>query len=940
MSDYKNTLNLPQTAFPMKANLAQREPQMLSKWQEMNLYQRIREQRQGQPRFVLHDGPPYANGILHVGHAINKVLKDIVIKSKTLSGFDSPYVPGWDCHGLPIEINVEKKVGKVGAKVNAKEFRQACRDYATKQIDQQRNDFMRLGVLGDWFNPYLTMNYRYEANIIRSLAKIIKNGHLMKGYKPVHWCTACGSALAEAEVEYKDKQSASIDVRFDILDVPALWASCKHTPDAHEPAQVSAVIWTTTPWTLPANQAVAVNPTLDYVIAHCEKDGHAEYLLLADSLLKDVMARYGIENYHVMAYCHGNKLEGLKLQHPFHERQVPIVLGEHVTTETGTGLVHTAPAHGVDDYHLAARYDLPVTHHVLGNGCFDEKTQFFAGKHVLKVDTDVIELLKTKGVLRHVETLQHSYPHCWRHKTPLIFRATPQWFISMDKQGLREQALATVNDVKWTPVWGQNRIEAMVSQRPDWCISRQREWGVPIPLFVHKKTGELHPQTEVLLEKVASETEKQGIECWFDMPADQWIGQEAHAYEKVMDILDVWFDSGVSHTCVLKQREIGPPAALYLEGSDQHRGWFQSALLTSIAMTGKAPFQGVLTHGFLVDSKGHKMSKSLGNIVEIDKAAKTIGVDILRLWVAASDYRGEVAWSDEIIKRNADTYRRIRNTTRFLLANLNGFEPNQHQVKAHDMLALDRWAVDRARLIQDEIRAAYDEYQYHIVVQKLHHFCSIDMGSFYLDIIKDRQYTTQADSLARRSAQTAMYHIIQAMVRWLAPVLSFTADEIWQYMPGEHEDSVFLATWYDDLPAIAEGERMGQEYWQTLMQVRDAVNKEIEQQRAAGALGSGLEAEVILYCNDSLADKLAVLGDELRFVLITSSAQLDTAQASTAAVVTEVDGLSVKVTPSNNAKCERCWHRRADIGTVAEHPTICARCVENVAGQGEQRRFA
>ncbi|HDN69356.1 MAG TPA: isoleucine--tRNA ligase, partial [Gammaproteobacteria bacterium] len=906
MTDYKDTLNLPKTAFPMKGNLPNREPAMLKRWDEMDLYARLRQAGEGRPRFVLHDGPPYANGDIHIGHVVNKVLKDIIVKSKTLSGFDAPYVPGWDCHGLPIELNVEKKVGKAGVKVDAPTFRKACRTYAGKQVDGQRKDFIRLGVLGDWQNPYLTMDYHFEADIIRALGKIVGNGHLHKGFKPVHWCTDCRSALAEAEVEYEDKNSPAIDVRFRVLNEEGLLSCCHHVDGHAGEGPISAVIWTTTPWTLPANQAVSLNPEFEYAVVQCNTDAGTERLLVAEALLKDAMLRYGIEKYQVVAYCKGSDLEGQMLGHPFYDREVPVILGDHVTTEAGTGAVHTAPGHGQDDYVVGSRYDLPVDNPVGSNGCFLPDTEIFAGEHVFAANDHVIEVLKGKGALLHEEMLRHSYPHCWRHKTPIIFRATPQWFISMEQNGLREAAIKAIKDVQWLPEWGEARIEGMVEGRPDWCISRQRTWGVPIALFINKQSGELHPETGRLIEAVAERVEAAGIDAWFEMDPAELLGDEAGDYEKVGDTLDVWFDSGVTHFAVLERRAgLGLPADLYLEGSDQHRGWFQSSLLSSIAMRGTAPYKTVLTHGFTVDAKGQKMSKSRGNVVAPQKIINSMGADILRLWVAATDYRGEMNVSDEILKRMAEAYRRLRNTSRFLLANLTGFDPVNHLIDPEYMLCLDRWLLERTRKLQEQIREAYENYEFHRIFQLIHNFCVVEMGSLYLDIIKDRQYTTQEGSAPRRSAQTAMYHVAEALVRWLAPILSFTAEEIWQHIPGEREDSVFLSTWYELPPAYySEGEilqRMGANYWEHITAVREVVSKELEKLRANGDIGSSLDAEVDLYADTDTQFMLNAIGDELRFLLITSYARVhDAGECPDDAVAADVPDMSfsVKVSPS------------------------------------------
>jgi isoleucyl-tRNA synthetase len=953
VTDYKHTLNLPKTGFPMKANLAQREPEMLNRWEADDVYGQVRAARAGAERFVLHDGPPYANGEIHIGHAVNKVLKDIIVKARTLDGLDAPYVPGWDCHGLPIELQVEKKKGKPGQKISATQFRHACRDYAARQVDGQRTDFKRLGVLGDWDRPYLTMDYRFEADIVRSLARIFERGHIHQGSKPVHWCIDCGSALAEAEVEYADKTSMAIDVRFRVLDEEALFARCHSVPDGHGDGPMSVVIWTTTPWTLPANQAVALNPELDYALVQTDGQGAMEHgrerLLVAEGLLRDTMDRWGIEHYRVIAYGRGDAFEGLKLQHPFYDREVPIILGEHVTLEAGTGAVHTAPGHGLEDYIVGSRYKLAVDNPVGGDGRFLPDTPIFAGESVWDANEQVVETLKARGALLLGSRFQHSYPHCWRHKTPIIFRATPQWFISMDQAGLRMAALDEIAKVHWMPDWGQSRIDAMVRNRPDWCISRQRTWGVPIPLLVHKQSGELHPRSAELMEAVAERIEQKGVDAWFDLhPADLLGETEGAEYHKVQDTLDVWFDSGVTHACVLERNDpesgwpgLSSPADLYLEGSDQHRGWFQSSLLTSVAMHERAPYRQVLTHGFTVDQQGRKMSKSLGNVVKPQEVMKTLGADIIRLWVAATDYRGEMAVSDEILKRTADAYRRIRNTARFLLANLNGFDPAANLIAPDAMLALDRWAVDRAHQLQQQIAAAYQGYQFHQIYHRLHNFCVVDMGGFYLDVIKDRQYTTQEDSLPRRSCQTAMYHIVEAMSRWLAPILSFTADEIWQHIPGERDPHIFTAGWYGGLFPLDAGIALDREAWAQVLAVRTAVGKHLETARNAGVIGAALDAEVDLYCAPDLADILGRLADELRFVLITSEARLHPLELRPdSAADTDLTGLAVQVSASPHAKCTRCWHHRPDVGADQAHPELCGRCVENVAGQGEVRHFA
>ena len=936
--DYKKTLNLPNTGFPMKGNLAQREPERLKKWNDADLYKKIREAFTGRPQFILHDGPPYANGEIHIGHAVNKVLKDIIVKSKTLSGFDAPYVPGWDCHGLPIELMVEKKIGKAGVKVSPAVFRKACREYAAKQVDIQKEAFVRLGILGDWGNPYLTMDFAFEADIVRSLGKITQKGHVVAGAKPVHWCTDCGSALAEAEVEYEDKHSPAIDVRFQVIDENAFMSLCHHAPEHEGRGALSVVIWTTTPWTLPANQGVALNPDLEYVVVQCE----TERLVVAEALLKDTMLRYGNDIYHVIGYCKGSAWEYQLLQHPFYDRQVPVVLGDHVTVEAGTGAVHTAPGHGQDDYIVGKKYGLPIDNPVGSDGVFLTNTELFAGEHVFNANAHVLEVLENKGKLVHQQAILHSYPHCWRHKTPIIFRATPQWFISMNKNGLREQALSEVKRVDWIPEWGQARIESMIEGRPDWCISRQRTWGVPITFFIHKETRELHPQTVELIEQVAKRIEEKGIEAWFELEKEELLGIEAADYEKMTDTLDVWFDSGVTHACVLDKREqLRFPADLYLEGSDQHRGWFQSSLLASTAMNDVAPYKSVLTHGFTVDKNGEKMSKSKGNVIPPQSVMKNLGADVLRLWIASTDYRSEMRVSDEILERTSDGYRRLRNTARFLLSSLNDFDPAQDLVATPDLLVLDRWLIDRAYLLQEEVKAAYETYQFQHIYQKVHHFCVLDLGSFYLDIIKDRQYTAKADSLARRSAQTAMYHVIEALTRWLAPIISYTADEIWQFIPGERNESVFLETWYEGLVKLDDNAVMNRDFWQKIMSVRAAVSKELEKSRAKGDIGSSLNAEIELYCNPELFDTLNQLSGELHFIFITSNASVIADQfAPDDAIQTELEGVKLKVIVSEYKKCVRCWHQRYDVGEHAAHPELCGRCEENVVGKGESRLYA
>ena len=940
MADYKQTVNLPDTAFPMKGDLARREPDMLAWWEEHRVYEKLRAVAADRPKFILHDGPPYANGAIHIGHAVNKVLKDIIVKSRTLDGFDAPYVPGWDCHGLPIEHQVEKSLGRDAKRLDAKAFRHACREYATEQVDVQRKDFIRLGVMGDWANPYLTLAPRYEAEQLRAFAQIIRNGHLYKGHKPVHWCLDCRSALAEAEVEYEERTSPSIDVRFEVVDRADL--AQRLGLASLPPGRASIVIWTTTPWTLPANQAVALHPEFEYSVLAVESDGGEELLVLASELAPSVLQRAGIAASREIARGKGAQLEGLVLRHPFYDRSVPTILGEHVTLDSGTGAVHTAPGHGQEDFVVGRKYGLLVDNPVGGDGRFLPATPLFAGEKVFDANPHVVEVLAEKGALLHDEPLRHSYPHCWRHKTPVIFRATPQWFISMEQAGLRRTALEEIGKVEWTPAWGEQRIYSMIEGRPDWCISRQRTWGVPLPLFTHRETGELHPDTPALVERVAALVEQGGIDAWFDLDAATLLGADADSYDKATDIMDVWVDSGLSHHCVSQMRpEIRTPADLYLEGSDQHRGWFHSSLLTSVAQKGHAPYKGVLTHGFTVDEKGRKMSKSLGNTILPQKVVSTLGADVLRLWVASTDYANEISVSDEILKRMSDSYRRIRNTVRFLLGNLAGFDPAVAAVPVAQMIDLDRWALERTRVLQEEVLAAYRSYDFHLIYQKIHNYCVVDLGGFYLDVVKDRLYTTPAQGLPRRSAQTAMYWIAEAMVRWLAPILSFTAEEIWRFLPGERAESVFLSTWAA-IPAVPAGSLAVD--WTRVLEVRSAVLRELERLRIAGEIGAPLDAIVEIYAGPETVAALEPLGEELRFALITSEVHVHPVAAkpdvAVAADPEARSGLWLHVHASPATKCVRCWHKRADVGTVAAHPELCSRCASNIDGPGETRRFA
>jgi isoleucyl-tRNA synthetase len=941
MTDYKSTINLPETAFPMKADLARREPAMVARWDERGIYAKQREVARGRPRFVLHDGPPYANGVIHIGHALNKILKDIIVKSRFLDGFDAPYIPGWDCHGLPIELQVEKKHGRPGQKLDAAAFRTACRAFAAEQVSLQRADFKRLGVLGDWDHPYLTMDPAYEAQQLRAFGRIIENGHLYKGVKPVHWCLDCRSALAEAEVEYEERTSPAIDVAFQVVEPRDLERRLALGAGRLQGAAADLVIWTTTPWTLPANQAVALRGEYRYVLVETERGGERRRLILAAELLDSCLKRFGMTRLSLLGEGSGRDLEGLELRHPFQDRQVPVILGEHVTLDAGTGAVHTAPGHGHEDFAVGQRYGLPVVNPVGNDGRFLPDTPLVAGLKVDDANGVLLDALRERGRLVHHESFVHSYPHCWRHKTPVIFRATPQWFISMDRKDLRQHALRDIRTVQWTPEWGEQRITGMIENRPDWCISRQRTWGVPIPLFVHAQTGELHPRTQHLIEQVAARVERHGIEAWFSLDPAELLGAEAASYEKVKDVMDVWADSGLSFECVGAQRpEIAAPVDLYLEGSDQHRGWFHSSLLMSEALCERAPYRGVLTHGFTVDEKGRKQSKSLGNVVAPQKVMSTLGADVLRLWVSATDYANEMSVSDEILKRMADSYRRMRNTMRYLLGNLSGFDPKRDSVPTGALLALDRWALARTAALQAEITEAYRRYAFHLIYQKVHNFCSVDLGGFYLDVLKDRMYTTPAAGLARRSAQTVMHHIAECVVRWLAPILSFTAEEIWGFLPGERSESVFLETWHP-LPEVSARDVD----WVALLQLRSDVTRELEKLRDAGAIGAPLDAEVDIYCVPDEYARFNALGEELRFFFITSHARVKRVGGAppadaVPATNTGRHGVWIAVKPTSDPKCIRCWQHRPDVGSNPKHPEICGRCVLNVDGPGEERRFA
>ncbi|MEN3112637.1 isoleucine--tRNA ligase [Uliginosibacterium paludis] len=930
MADYKQTLNMPDTPFPMRGDLPKREPGWVQQWQQKKLYEKIRKASAGRPRFVLHDGPPYANGNIHIGHALNKILKDIIIRSKTLAGFDAPYVPGWDCHGLPIEHKIEVTHGK---NLLADKVRELCRTYAAEQIEGQKKDFIRLGVLGEWDNPYKTMAFPNEAGEIRALATMVKNGWVFKGLKPVNWCFDCGSALAEAEVEYEDKKSDAIDVAFTCA-VPDQLAVAFRLDSLPKPAAV--VIWTTTPWTIPANQALNIHPDHKYALV----DVGDRLLVLAEELVESCLKRYKLQG-EIIGKAEGTRLAGITFRHPFYDRVAPVYLADYVGVDAGTGIVHCAPAYGAEDFQVwranGRGFD-EILNPVQGNGVYVPSLEFFGGQFIWKANPNIVAKLEEVGALLRHETISHSYMHCWRHKTPVIYRATAQWFVGMDHKpdgttSLRERALQAVEDTAFFPAWGKPRLHAMIAGRPDWCISRQRNWGVPIPFFLHKETGELHPRTVELMEIVAQRVETEGIEAWFKLDATDLLGAEAAHYDKVTDTLDVWFDSGTTHAHVMRgshKAQHAFPADLYLEGSDQHRGWFHSSLLTGCTIDGRAPYKALLTHGFVVDAQGRKMSKSLGNTVVPQEVTDKMGAEILRLWAASTDYSGEVSIGKEILDRVVETYRRVRNTLRFLLANTADFKFETDAVAAEQLFEIDRYALALTKSLAEAAEADYAKYEFHRVVQALQLFCSDDLGSFYLDILKDRLYTSATGSVARRSAQTALWHITQTLVRLMAPILSFTAEEAWAVMSGDAEDSVMLHSFHT-LPEMPADEALASR-WTTIRAVRAEVMKEIEAVRTAGQVGASLQAEITVHAAGEKFAALAALGDDLRFVFITSS-------ASVAEVASEADE-KIIVTPSSHQKCGRCWHYRADVGRNPEHPELCGRCDDNLHGAGEARSHA
>ena len=919
--NYRDTLNLPETELSMKAGLPKKEPEIINLWNDIDIYKRIRELRKDEESFILHDGPPYANGSIHLGHSVNKILKDITIKSKTLLGKNAPYIPGWDCHGLPIELNVEKKHGKRSELVQDKgKFQEACKEYALTQIENQKKDFIRLGVFGEWDYPYKSLDSSFEADAVRALGKIFNGGHLQKGEKPVHWCQDCRSSLAEAEVEYQDKVSKSIDVAFKIDDESL--KEVKNIFGFQGGESISFIIWTTTPWTIPSNVAVCINPELDYSLIQIKNS----YYVIADLLFDSCVERWSVDALKVST-TKGSNLKNIKFYHPFLDRKSTLLHADHVTTEAGTGCVHTAPAHGMDDFLICKKNHIETFKALDNNGLFKAEIDFIAGLPPLKADHLVIEKLDEKKALINCNDYQHSYPHCWRHKTPLVFTSTAQWFISMNQENLLNQALDSITNVKWEPSWGLQRIESMLTDRPDWCISRQRNWGIPLTLVIHKETGEIHPNQNELFKKFADAIEKNGISEWDTLDLGDYI-DDASKYIKTLDTLDVWFDSGVTHSTVSEKRFSKDVVAdLYLEGSDQHRGWFQSSLLTSIAMNGRAPYKAVLTHGFVVDENGRKQSKSLGNVVSPQKVWDSLGADILRLWVASTDFRSEMVASDEILKRVSDQYRRIRNTFRFILGNLNDFNQTEKTI-FDEQIELDKWIILEAQKLEDDVIKYYETYSYHNVVQRIHNFCVNELGGIYLDIVKDRLYTCKNDSLARKSCQTSLDYVLNVMVRLIAPILSFTSEELWQTHKSlkNQEDSVFLSLYLQE--STNQSQIIKDSDWKRIFEIKDLVNQSIEGLRNENKLKGSLDANVIISANKEDKAILDKLGDELHFVFISSKASVKVGET-----------LEISIDHINEEKCTRCWHKDSSVGESQSHPEICSRCEENIDSDGEVRYF-
>lgn len=938
MIDYKKTLNLPNTPFSMCANLAKNELNILKEWYENNLYEIIRNNRRGKKVFVLHDGPLYANGDIHIGHAVNKILKDIIIKFKIFMGYNINYIPGWDCHGLPIELKIEKLFQKSNKKINSKIFRKLCRQYVLEQVEKQKKDFIRLGVLSDWYHPYLTMDFMTEANIIRTLGQVIDNGYVYQGFKPVHWCINCCSALAESEVEYYNQISPSIDVKFIATDNNIILN--KFNVSHHKVDQISFIIWTTMPWTLPASRAIAIHPEFEYQLIQINNQN---YIIAAD-LVQSVMNRINILNWIILGSVQGSALELLEFRHPFMDFNVLVVLSKHVTLDVGTGAVHTAPSHGVDDYIIGKKYNLDISSPVGPDGCYIPGTlgkldniSVFQSNHI------IMDLLRNNNTLLQITNFKHSYPYCWRHKSKLIFRSTPQWFISLDKFGLREKLLNQINCVQWIPNTGKLYIENMIKSRPDWCISRQNTWGVPITLFVHRETKLLHPQTLTLLELIAKKVEIYGIQAWWDIDPVELLGNDAPYYKKIDDTLDVWFDSGSTNFSVMPIRLkcIDHISDMYLEGIDQYRGWFMSSLVLSTIINDKAPYYQIVTHGFVVDGIGRKMSKSEGNVIKPQQVINKFGSDVFRLWVASTNYTHEMTISNEILQRSVDMYRKIRNTVRFILANLYDFDPISQSVHCNHMIMLDRWAIDCAYILQQKIIHSYTNYNFHDIVKYIMKFCSIDMSSFYFEVIKDRQYTAKPDSIARRSSQTALYHIIEALVRWIAPITSFTAHEIWNFIPGKRQKYIFTEEWYTGLFKLDSTNFFNNNYWNLLMQIRDETNKIIESEKNKKIINSSLEAHITFYAKPDLAIILRSIEHELHFLFLTSSVSIEDDITTTKEEDPgdKLKGLKIFVNKANGKKCQRCWHYNINVGQNIYNLEICNRCIVNIFGLGENRVF-
>ncbi|QCI17403.1 isoleucine--tRNA ligase [Buchnera aphidicola (Aphis helianthi)] len=937
MHDYKKTLNLPKTKFSMRANLTQKEPQILKNWYENNLYQIIRKKQENKKIFFLHDGPPYANGNIHIGHAVNKILKDIIIKSKNLSGFDAPYIPSWDCHGLPIEQKIEEKLGIHKNTIDTLKFQEKCRKYAENQVKKQKKDFIRLGVIGDWDNAHLTMDYKNEANIIKTLAKIIEKKYLYRDFKPVYWCLKCQSSLSDAEIEYSNKTSDAIFVAIKSND-----KNLKKIFNIHilNNKEIYLPIWTTTPWTLPSSQAITVHPNFRYDVIETEQYN----LIIAKELVKNTLNILKIKNWKYLVSIEGKKLEGIKFLHPFLKNiKLPVILGKHVTLEAGTGAVHTAPDHGQDDYTICQKYNINTINLINYKGDFKKNVHpKLDGINIFKSNEIIIKLLIDSNCLLHHNSLNHSYPHCWRHKTPIIFRATPQWFININKNNFRFNTIKEVKKVSWIPQWGKSRIEEMIKNRPDWCISRQRKWGVPMSIFIHKKTGQIHPQNSLIMKKIIKKVELEGIQVWWNIDLKEILGIEYNLYDQIFDILDVWFESGNTHTSIeyKNKQNIINRADMFLEGSDQHRGWFMSSLMISMLITQKAPYSEVLTHGFVVDGKGQKMSKSIGNTISPNDIINTLGADILRLWVASSNYSNDISISNEILKRTSDIYRRIRNTARFMLANINDFNPDKNIVSQKNMIHLDQWAVSHTKIVQEEIITFYNKYNFHGVIQRLMHFCSIEMGSFYLDIIKDRQYTLQKNSLERRSCQTAIYYIIHALVRWISPILSFTANEIWDYLPGKHSKYVFTEEWFDKLFDLNINTVFNHQFWNEIIAIKNEINKFIEEEIKNKQINNSLEASIILYVRPEIKEKLNLLGDELKFIFLTSHVVVENYDVAPKNTKTSLlfSKFKISLKKSKEKKCQRCWHYNISNLNQNNHE-ICTRCISNTQGNGEKRIF-